>query len=83
MSTHQFRLPVEGDPEAIARFAEQLLEQLLDREDVLWQRVADCKDGTIYAAVTIDGPMESAARILTDAFNQTTTLVPGVRHAGT
>lgn len=80
MSTYQFSLPVEGEPEAVARFAGQLLEQLLDRRDVLWQRVSDCKNGTIYAALNVEGTMESAAQILTDAFRATTHIVPGVRH---
>jgi hypothetical protein len=78
VGTYEFRLPVEGKPEDVALFAEQLLDRLLDRRDVHWQRVADCRDKTIYAALTVDGPMERAARLLTDAFNETLRLVPGV-----
>jgi len=84
VSTYEFRLPLEGEPETIGRFAAQLREQLLDHAPgVLWQRVSDCTDGTLYAALTIEGPMEAAAQALTDAFNATAALVPGVRHAGT
>ncbi len=84
MSTYEFRLPVDGEPQAVGRFAAQLREQLLDHApDVYWQRVSDLTDGSLYVALAVEGPMEKAAQALTDAFNATAVLVPGVRHAGT
>ena len=80
MSIYEFGLPVEGEPESVERFSTELLEQLLARHDVSWRRVSNTKRGTIYVALSVEGSMESAAQILTDAFNATTRIVPGVRH---
>lgn len=82
VGTYEFRLPMHGESDAVERFRGQLLEQLLDRPELLWQRVAACTDGAIYAALRIDGPMHGAARVLTDALNATAPLVPGARYAG-
>lgn len=83
MATYEFRLPVEGEPDAVERFRGELLEQLLDRRRVVWQRVAAERDGSIYVALAVDGPMEQAAAELTDAFNAAARIAPGVRHADT
>lgn len=88
MGTYEFALPMDGDPEAIDQFAGELLEQLLKRPEPLWQRVypsnaTPVRTRTLYVMLTVDGPMEEAARVLTDAFNATARIVPGARHAGT
>lgn len=87
MGTYEFALPMDGDPETIDQFASELLEQLLKRPEPLWQRVypsnvIPAETRMLHVALTIDGPMEEAARVLTNAFNATARIVPGARHAG-
>lgn len=74
MPTHEFAIQYASygiDPSRGEEFCDLLHEELADRQPaVMWQRVSDCRDGSLWVALAVDGSPEDAGGILANAMTK-------------